>query len=175
MAKLCGRHCLFLLRGTSGKMGLRKGGMLMFEYLALHPNLCVRCKVKLACMRLLVGRGGVVRRNRPRLRAVPGLHEEFVEGEFDSWANDVERIRRRDRVTDAFTVIHRVRDGGGGEQKGRGTKVGRKEGGETEERFMGTSTGCGNGSGSVRVFAVVVGVVGVVGVLVVWRIGRNRG
>jgi hypothetical protein len=155
-------------------MGLRKGGMLMFEYLALHPHLCVCCQVKLTCMRLIVGRGGVVGGNRPRLRAVAGLHEKFVEGEFDGWANDVERIRRRDRVTNAFTVIHGVRDGGGGKQKGRGTKVGRKEGGETKKGIVGTSTGCGNGSGSVRVFAVVVSV-GVVSVLVVWRIGRNRG
>jgi hypothetical protein len=90
---------------------------------------------------------GVVGRNWPRLGAVTGLHEKFVEREFDCWADDVERIRSRERVTDAFTVVHLVREGGSGKEKGRGTKVGRKERGEAKKGIVGTSSGCGNGGG----------------------------
>jgi hypothetical protein len=114
-------------------------------------------------MRLgIIGRSGGVRRNWPGLGAVTGLHEEFVEGEFDRWADDVERIRGRERVTDAFAVVHRIREGGIGEEKGRGTKVTRKERGEAEKSIVGTSSGCGNGGGGVRVIAFLVGVVGVI-------------
>jgi hypothetical protein len=62
-------------------------------------------------------------------------------------------------MTDAFAVVHRVRDGGGRKEKGRGTKVGRKEGGEAKQGVLKTYTGCGNGV--LRIFAVVLCVVGV--------------
>jgi hypothetical protein len=61
-------------------MGLRKGGVLVFEYLALHPYVRLCCQVKLACMRLRIGgRDRRVGMDGP-LGAVTGLHEEFVEG-----------------------------------------------------------------------------------------------
>ena len=63
-------------------------------------------------------------------------------------------------MTDAFAVVHRVGDGGGRKEKGRGTKVGRKKGGEAKQGFMKRNTVCGNGV--LRIFAVVLGVVGVV-------------
>ena len=62
-------------------------------------------------------------------------------------------------MTDAFAVVHRVRDGGGREEKGRGTKVGRKEGGEAKEGILKANTGCGNGV--LRIIAVVLRGVGV--------------
>ena len=70
-------------------------------------------------------------------------------------------------MTDAFTVVHRVRDSGGGKQKGRRTKVSRKEGGEAKKSTLGTSTGCGNGGGGGSVGSIIVVVVSV-SVFVAW-------
>jgi hypothetical protein len=163
VAKFCGRDRLFLLRGTSGKVGLRKGGMLVFVSLALH----ICCQLKLASIGLRIrGRDGGIDRHWPRLGAVTGLHEDFVKREFDSGTDDVKRIRGRGGMTDAFAVVHGVRDCGGRKEKGRGTKVGRKEGGEAKQSILKTSTGCGNGV--LRIIGVVLSVVGV---LVICRIG----
>lgn len=101
----------------------------MFVRLALH----ICCQLKLASMGLRIGgRDGRIGRHWPRLGVVTGLHEEFVKREFDSRTDDVKRIRGRGRLTDAFAVVHRVRDGGGRKEKGRGAKVARKEGGEAK-------------------------------------------
>jgi hypothetical protein len=112
-------------------------------------------------MGLRIGGGGDGRvgRNGPALGAVTGLHEEFVEREFDGGANDVERIRRRDRVTDAFSVVDGVGGGGSGKEKGGGTKVGGEERGEAKQDVM--RGGCDNGDGGVGLLEVVVGEVGV--------------
>lgn len=105
----------------------------MLVCLALH----ICCQLELASIGLRIsGGGGGIDGHRPPLGAVTGLHENFVEREFDSRADDVERIRCRSRMTDAFTVVHRVRDGGGRKEKSRGTKVGRKEGGEAKEGVL---------------------------------------
>jgi hypothetical protein len=113
-------------------------------------------------------RGGGIDRHWPRLGAVTGLHEEFVKREFDSGTDDVKWIWGRAGMTDALAVVHGVRDGGSRVEKGRGTKVGRKEGGEAKQGILKISTGCGNGV--LCIAWVVVGVV-VVGVLVICRIG----
>ena len=69
-------------------------------------------------------------------------------------------------MTNAFAVVHGVRDAGSGKEKGRGTKVGREEGGEAKQGVLKTSTGCGNG-----VLCIPAVVLGVVGVYVISRIG----
>ena len=154
MTEFCGRHRLFLLRGTSGKVSLRKGGVLVFVCLGLH----IRRQLELTSIRMRIG--GRIDRHWPRFGAVAGLHEDFVKREFDGRTDDVERIGSRARMTDAFAVVHRVRDGGGRKEKGRGTKVGRKEGGEAKHGILKTNTCCGNGV--LRIIAVVLRVVGVV-------------
>jgi len=91
MTEFCRRDRLLLLRGASSKVCLRKGGMVVFERFAFHPDICFRCQVQLA--RLSVGSGDWrVGRNGPHIGAVTRLHEEFVEGEFNRGADDVERI-----------------------------------------------------------------------------------
>ena len=137
-------------------MGLRKGGVLVFVCFALH----ICCQIELASVGLSIsGRGGGIDGHWPGLGAVTGLHEEVVKREFDSRTDDVERIRGR-RMTDAFAVIHRVCDARCRKEKGRRTKVGRKEGGEAKQGILKTSIGCGNGV--LRIFAVVLSVVGVI-------------
>jgi hypothetical protein len=86
-------------------------------------------------------------------------------GEFDGRTDDANRIGGRNRMTDAFAIVHRIGDRGGGKQKGIGAKVGRKEGREAKQSIMKGNTVCGNGV--LRIFAVVLRVVGV---LVIWRI-----
>ena len=64
----------------------------MFVCLALH----VCRQLELAAMGLRVGgRDGGIDGHWPRLGAVAGLHEEFVEGEFDGRTDDVKRVRGR--------------------------------------------------------------------------------
>ena len=41
-----------VLRGASGKVGLRKGGVVVFERLALHADVRLRCQFQLAGMGL---------------------------------------------------------------------------------------------------------------------------
>jgi hypothetical protein len=136
--------------------------MLVFV-LALH----ICCQLKLVSMGLRIGgRDGGIDRYWPRLGAVAGLHENFVKREFDGGTDDVKRIRVRARMADAFAVVHGVRDGGGRKEKGRGTKVARKEGREAKQGILKTSTGCGNGV--LVLFGVLLSVVGV---LVICRIG----
>jgi len=130
--------------------------MLVLICLALH----ICCQLKLASMGLRIGG---IDRHWPRLGAVTGLHEEFVKRELDSRTDDVKRVRGRGRMTDALAVVHRVCDGGGRKEKGRGTKVGREEGGETKQGILKAGTGC-----VLRIFEVVLSVVSV---LVICRIG----
>ena len=62
-------------------MGLRKGGVLVFEHLILHSQVCLCCQVKLACVRLRVsGQDRWVGMNGP-LGAVTSLH---IGGWFDT-------------------------------------------------------------------------------------------
>ena len=49
-------------------------------------------------------------------------------------------IRGRARLTDPFAVVHWVHDRGGRKGKSRGTKVGRKEGGEAKQGSLKTRT-----------------------------------
>ena len=80
--------------------------------------------------------------------------------------DDVKRIRVGGRMTNAFAVVHRVCDEEHRKEKDRGTKVGRKEGGEAKQGILKISTGCGNGV--LDIFGVVLSVVGI---LVICRIG----
>lgn len=116
--------------------------MLVFVCLALH----ICCQLELGSMGLRIsGQGRGVDRHGPHLGAVTGLHQKFVKRELDRWTNDVKGIRGGDRMTDAFAMVHQVCGDGGGREKGRGTKVGRKEGGEAKQSILKTRTGCGNG------------------------------
>jgi hypothetical protein len=119
---------LSLLQGMSDKVGLRKGGMLVFV-----------CPAALALSYMLSAQAGIhgnenqwSRWDRRALATPRGLGRSpvsmriFVK-KFDGRADVVKSARGRNRLTDAFAVVHWVHDGGGRKGKSRGQKV-RKEG-----------------------------------------------
>jgi hypothetical protein len=120
----------------------------------------------------LCRRDGRERRDGPSLGAVARLHEKFVERKLDRRADNVKGITGGDGVTDAFSVVHRVRDGGSRIKEGRGAKVGGEDGREAKEGVLRTEEGGGCGSGGVGGVSAIV-VIGV-GVRVVVRIGKGR-
>ena len=69
-------------------------------------------------------------------------------------------------MMNTFAVVHGVCDGERRKEKDRGTKVGRKEGGEAKQGILKISTSCGNSVPNI--FGVVLSVVGI---LVICRIG----
>jgi hypothetical protein len=60
-------------------------------------------------------------------------------------------------VTDAFAVVHRVREGGRGVEKCRGAKVGGEKGGEAQQCIL-SDAGCGKGGIDIFVEGVIVDV-----------------
>ena len=79
------------------------------------------------------------------LRSSHRSPEDFVKREFNSGMDNVKRIRVGGRMTNAFAVVHGVCDRECRKEKGRGTKVGRKEGGEVKQGILKISTSCSNG------------------------------